>query len=40
MPFSSNKLTKMTSSLTFSSTKAKKLGWKPREILKTSDVWL
>tara|TARA_R110002020_G_scaffold91560_2_gene222286 strand:+ start:18394 stop:19305 length:912 start_codon:yes stop_codon:yes gene_type:complete len=40
MPFSSNKLLKMTSNLTYDSTKARALGWNPREILTHREVWL
>ena len=40
MPFSSNKLSKMTSSLTFSNAKASTIGWKPRTILENKDTWL
>ncbi|WP_299435383.1 NAD-dependent epimerase/dehydratase family protein [uncultured Maribacter sp.] len=40
MPFSSNKLKKMTSNLTYDISSAKKLGWSPREVLKHSEIWL
>ncbi|WP_298480596.1 NAD-dependent epimerase/dehydratase family protein [uncultured Maribacter sp.] len=40
MPFSSNKLKKMTSSLTYDITLAKKLGWAPRKVLENSKIWL
>ena len=40
MPFNSLKLRKMTSSLTFDDTKARRIGWKPHGVLSKPHWWL
>jgi len=40
MPFSSNKLEKMTNSLTLDSSRAMGIGWQPKSILKHPELWL
>lgn len=40
MPVNSLKLKKITKPLTFSDTKARVAGWKPREVLKNQSLWL
>ncbi len=39
-PFTSRKLEKMTSSLTFSDSAARCIGWKPRQVLDNPNLWL
>jgi nucleoside-diphosphate-sugar epimerase len=40
MPINRLKYEKMTKSLTFNDHRAKEIGWKPREVLKNTDLWL
>lgn len=40
MPFSSQKLHKMTNSLTLDSSKVRQLGWQPKSVLEHPNLWL
>ena len=39
-PFSTKKMKQMTTDLTFSTIKAKKIGWQPRAIIENVDLWI